>query len=76
MTFRVIRKVVEHKFLYKFGLKQNFIHLTVLEIEREEWGAFIRMCDTDNARRHCIIRFVKLIIFYKYYNYKETLVIY
>jgi hypothetical protein len=49
MTFRVIRKVVEHEIFYKFGLNQYFIHLTVLEIEREEWRAFTRMCDTDNA---------------------------
>jgi hypothetical protein len=55
MTFRVIRKVVEHEILYKFVLKQYFIHLTVLEIEREEWGAFTRMCDTDNARLHYIL---------------------
>jgi hypothetical protein len=53
MTFRVIRKVVEHEILYKFGLKQYFIHLTVLEIERKEWGAFTRMC--DNARLHYIL---------------------
>jgi hypothetical protein len=50
MTFRVIRKVVEYKILYKFGLKQYFIHSTVLEIEREEWEAFTRMCDkTDKS---------------------------
>jgi hypothetical protein len=58
MTFRVIIKVVEHEILYKFVLKQYFIHLTVLEIEREEWGAFTRMCDTDNsdnARLHYIL---------------------
>jgi hypothetical protein len=61
MTFRFIRKVVEHDILYKFGLKQYFILLTVLEIEREEWGAFTRMC--DNARLHYILRFVKLIIY-------------
>jgi hypothetical protein len=53
MTFRVIRKVVEHKTLYKFGLKQYFIHLTVPETERKEWGAFTRMC--DNARLHYIL---------------------
>jgi hypothetical protein len=52
MTFRLIRKVVEHEIPYKFGLKQYFIHLTVLEIEREEWGAFTRMC---NARLHYIL---------------------
>jgi hypothetical protein len=51
MTFRVIRKVVEHDILYS----QYFIHLTVLEIEREEWEAFTRMCDTDNARLHYIL---------------------
>jgi hypothetical protein len=54
MTFRVIRKVVEHKILYKIGLKQYFIHLTVLEIERKEWGAFTRMC-CYNARLHYIL---------------------
>jgi hypothetical protein len=53
MTFRVIRKVVEHEILYKFGLKQYFIHLTVLEMERKERGAFTRMC--DNARLHYIL---------------------
>jgi hypothetical protein len=53
MTFRVIRKVVEHEILYKFGPKQYFIHLTVLEIERKEWGAFTRMC--DKARLHYIL---------------------
>jgi hypothetical protein len=63
MTFRVIRKVVEHEILYKFGFKQHFIHLTVLEIERQEWGAFTLMCDTDNARLHYILRLVKLIIY-------------
>jgi hypothetical protein len=44
MTFKVIIKV---------GLKQYFIHLTVLEIEREEWGAFTPMC--DSARLHYIL---------------------
>jgi hypothetical protein len=53
MTFKVIRKVVEHEILYKFGLKQYFIHLTVLEIERKEWGAFTHMC--DNARLQYIL---------------------
>jgi hypothetical protein len=28
---------------YKFGLKEYLIHLTVLEIERQEWGALSRM---------------------------------
>ena len=41
MTFRVIRKVLEHKILYKFRLRQYFIQLTVLEIERDEWEALI-----------------------------------
>ena len=48
MTFRVYIRVVEHKILYKFGLGQYFIQLTVLEIEREEWEALSRMY--DNAR--------------------------
>jgi hypothetical protein len=44
MTFGVITKVVEHRIiLYKFGLKEYLIHLTVLEIERQEWGALSRM---------------------------------
>jgi hypothetical protein len=43
MTFAVITKVVEHRILYKFGFKEYLIHLTVLEIERQEWGALSRM---------------------------------
>jgi hypothetical protein len=43
MTFGVITKVVEHRILYKFGLKEYLIHLTVLEIELQEWGALSRM---------------------------------
>jgi hypothetical protein len=43
MTFGVITKVVEHRILYKFGPKKYLIHLTVLEIERQEWGALSRM---------------------------------
>jgi hypothetical protein len=45
MTFEVITKVVEHRILYKFGLREYLIHLIVLEIERQEWGALSRMCD-------------------------------
>jgi hypothetical protein len=43
MTFRVITKVVEHRILYKFGLKEYLMNLTVLEIERQGWGALSRM---------------------------------
>jgi hypothetical protein len=43
MTFGVITKVVEHRILHKFGVKEYLIHLSVLEIERQEWGALSRM---------------------------------
>jgi hypothetical protein len=46
MTFGVITKVVEHRIRYKFCLKEYLIHLTVLEIERQEWGALSRMMIT------------------------------
>jgi hypothetical protein len=49
MTFEVITKVVEHRILYKFGLREYLIHLIVLEIERQEWGALSRMYD-DHGR--------------------------
>ena len=42
MTFGVIRIVVGDKILYKFGLGQYFIELTVLEIE---WEALSRKYD-------------------------------
>ena len=38
-----MRKVVEYNIFYKFGLRQYFIELRVLEIEREEWEGLSHM---------------------------------